>query len=133
RGTIVRGNVDRGVWAGRIEGGKGAIRTALPARYYVSQPAKVVLADIAADSGETLSQEIPTSILGTALPSWTRVAGPTSRGIGDLAAKLGVNWRVLRSGEIWLGPDREEPNELDHVLISQGPADAATVAPQTSP
>jgi hypothetical protein len=133
RGTIVRGNVNRGVWAGRIEGGKGGIRTALPARYYVSQPAKVVLADIAADSGEVLSQEIPTSILGTSLPSWTRVAGPTSRGIGDLAAKLGVNWRVLRSGEIWLGPDREEPNELDHVLISQGPADAATVAPQTSP
>lgn len=129
-GHTVRGGLDGGVWRGRIEGGNGTMRKHLASRYYVAAVVRTVLSDIVSDSSEALSLEIAPSIMSASLARWARPSGPVERAVDDLATKLGVGWRVLRDGSVWLGAERFEQPDIEYTEISRSRLDTVTIAPQ---
>jgi hypothetical protein len=88
------------VW---LVGGAGGLRTQLGARGYRAPTVRVLLSDLMRETGETLSTTVAASLLARSLPSWSRVSGSASRALSTLAEALGVSWRVLDDGSIWLG------------------------------
>lgn len=133
-GTVVRGGVEHGRYVARIVGGKGGLSKDIPARYYSSVPARTVLDGIMSDSGELLDPEIAPSLLDHALPRWTRLEGPAQLALDDLAAELGVTWRVTRAGKVWLGTERWGALSMPHAEMARGPAAGTlSVAPAEIP
>jgi hypothetical protein len=131
-GAVVRGSVDGGKWSGRIEGGRGNMHKSIRARAYTRATVGMVLADIAIDAKEKLSHTIAPGVLSRPLASWTRVEGTTQRAVADLAEKLEVNWRITRTGEIWIGQELYQPViGLEYKQLSQGANDSAIIAPQS--
>jgi hypothetical protein len=133
RGTVVHGAQEGERWRGRIEGGGGGLRKPLQSRHYTAATVSMILGDVAADSGETLSGEISPGVLSRAVANWTRPIGSTSRAVADLAEFLELNWRVQRDGTIWVGSERYEPIELEHITLSREAAGAVVIAPAESP
>lgn len=133
-GTKVRGDVEHGRWIGRIVGGKGGLSKEIASKYYTSVPVRTVLSDIATDSGETLDGTITDDVLGRALARWTRPKAEAKLALDDLAAELGLSWRVLRNGKIWIGSETWPVVSMPHVELSRGPsAGTLTVAPTEAP
>lgn len=130
-GSVVRGAVDGGKWSGRIEGGLGGVQKEIPSRSYTGATVAMILASIASDSGELISGEILPTVAATALPAWVRPAGKASRAIADLAMNLGLNWRIDRSGKIWIGDETYQPViGLEYTQLSQGANDSVSIAPR---
>jgi hypothetical protein len=63
----------------------------------------VVLGQLLAAAGEVLAPSTSTALLDRLLPRWTRQGGPAGAQIEALARVLGVGWRVLPEGGVWLG------------------------------
>lgn len=131
--TVVRGALEHGRWIGLLVGGKGGLSVDVASKHYTSVPVKSVLGDLMTDSGETLDGTITKEILDRALPVWIRPLGPPVTALDDLANELGVSWRVLRNGKIWLGVEKWPKLSMPHVEQSRGPsAGTLTVAPAES-
>lgn len=110
RGTVVPDRT--GAWGGkqklRVIGGAGGLDTELQPRNYAGglTRLKTVVDDIMRDSGESLSPECDPAILATRLPAWQRSRSSAKESLDVLCAKLGLTWRVLRDGTIWIGVDQ---------------------------
>jgi hypothetical protein len=87
----------------RLVAGAGGLRATLPARGYRSPTVRLILQDLARESGETLSTTIAPAVLARTLPFWTRAQGSGGQSLATLATALGVSWRVLDDGSIWVG------------------------------
>lgn len=106
-GTVVRSTLDNGIVKTLVAGGAGALLADddgadVGAKSYTSTNLKIVLDDILTATGETLDSDSDT-LLGYRVPLWTRSAGPARRAVEALAAKVGLSWRVKRSGGLWFG------------------------------
>jgi len=88
-----------------VVGGAGGLGVEVPARQYVAPKVSLVLGDILRVGGESLSTTVSASLTGRVLTSWQRASGTVSEAIAALAEALGVSWRVLLDGTIWLGTD----------------------------
>lgn len=101
-GTVVRGDAIQGRAAVRIVAGKGALATPLAPRWYSRAPARVIALDVLRDSGELLasSSAIPDVEL-----SWARSSLSAAATLEQLAGVLGIAWRALDDGSIWLGAE----------------------------
>jgi hypothetical protein len=99
----------KGEYDGRFEvwivGGAGLLATLLVGKFYSAAPVRTALADIANESGETLSSTADTTTTTTLLPKWARIAGTAGRALGLLSKQLGVPWRIIDDGSIWVGPE----------------------------
>jgi hypothetical protein len=94
-GSIVRAEAWQGTTRARIVAGKAGWQRHTPARYYSIQTGvrrSIVLADLAAEVGETMAPGLPDSIMA---PWYVRQAGPASWTF----QALGLPWRVLDGGE----------------------------------
>lgn len=107
-GQVVRGGQTK---SGRVfvlvAGGSGHLGQAAPpqltARGYQNCPLSRILADLAADASESLSPTISAQVLSRTIASWPRRKVLASACLDDLARALGLVWRVLQDGTLWLG------------------------------
>jgi hypothetical protein len=88
-----------------VVGGAGGLETEVPARQYVGPNVSLVLGDILSLAGETISSAVSASLTGRSLTTWQRAAGTAKEALAQLAEALGVSWRVLLDGTVWLGAE----------------------------
>lgn len=100
----------------RITGGKGGQLSALElaAAHYQSATARIVADEIAAAAGETIDPS--TDPLTTVLESWSRQAAYAGQAFSLVADAVGVQWRVLPNGNVWLGAESNDELVLPEVL-----------------
>lgn len=94
-------------------GGAGGMRKELPARSYLAPSVRTVLNAILSEAGETLSDTVESALLDQKLAGYVRAKGLTVEAIDQLADDLGVSWRVLRDGTVWLGTETWPTVEID--------------------
>lgn len=87
-----------------VVGGAGGLGRILPGASYRQATVRVVLGQLLVEAGEQLASATPAALLARTLPRWTRQQGPAGAQLDALARALGVGWRVLPSGQVWLGP-----------------------------
>lgn len=106
RGTVARAGalVEGGPVELLVVGGAGRLGRMLPGASYRQATVRVVLGQLLADAGEVLASSTPAALLARTLPRWSRVEGPAGAQLDALTRALGVGWRVLPSGQVWLGP-----------------------------
>lgn len=102
-GTVLRSGVHGGHVSVRVVGGAGGLSKELGAKAYTSTKASTVLGDILREAGETLSSTVDVSLTSGVLARWERSAGAASHALVSLIDELGLTWRVLRDGTIWIG------------------------------
>jgi hypothetical protein len=130
--------VESGAFVGRtkvrVVGGKGGLGKALPAKFYSGATAKIVVADLLREGGETLSPTSDAGKLGAVLPFWTRHAGTVSEALEVLLDDIGATWRVLADGTIWIGTETWPTATLkDLVVLTEDPKESRMTLASESP
>lgn len=145
-GTVRRGNP----WQGRcplvVVGGAGGLRTELPSRDHLPGPTTVdallVAQGIASACGEELDASVSDALTGLTLDRWVRLRMTAARALSVLADSLGLQWRVLSSGKLWIGRETwptvgdaavglEIDEDADDGMIVAAP-DTAAIRPGTT-
>jgi hypothetical protein len=104
-GAVVRGGDAFGRRELRIVGGAGGLATVLPGQSYRQTTAGQLLEDVLGGAGEQLAGSIDPGLLATPFDTWSRIAAPAAHQLAAIVGALGVSWRVLPSGLVWLGAD----------------------------
>lgn len=101
----------------RIVGGKGGLgKLVLDAKHYqAGVTARIVAEDAISAAGETLDPS--SDPLSTVLPAWSRAQGTAQEALSVLAAEIGITWRVLPNGNVWLGQDSSDAVSRPEVLV----------------
>ena len=107
-GAIVPGQVDALSGRGRLKivgglGGWGGV--AVRARDYLDVLPRTLVVHLATDAGERFSTDALDALPLTVLGLWARPSAPPGDSLSILARRLGLSWRVLDSGETWIGVD----------------------------
>jgi hypothetical protein len=102
-GTVLRSRVEHGQVRVKVIGGAGRLSTGLPAKNYAKATAAAVLSDILREAGETLASSSASGLSSHQLSNWHREEATAGLALTALAAELGLSWRVLRDGTVWLG------------------------------
>jgi hypothetical protein len=114
--------------AGRL----GIIGAELVGKFYSAAPSKTIATDIATESGETLSSTSDAATLATLQAKWMRKASYAGSALGTLTTALGVGWRLLDDGSIWIGPETWPAYSADvDVIDTCGMDDRIVVADET--
>lgn len=138
-GTIRRCSSFAGRTGLRLVGGAGGLATEIPARAYSQTPLDLPLRHALEAAGERLSPLVSAALLARPLARWTRLAAPLARELDALAlaAGPGVTWRVLDTGEVWMGeetwPTRAMQGELLDEDLDVGRRRIAPSAPSLRP
>jgi hypothetical protein len=118
----------------RLVGGAGGLARALGPKSYRSPTVQLLLQDLATEAGETLSSTLAPGLRTQVLPAWVRRAGLASHCLAGLARALGVTWRVLPDGTLWLGEETWPEVDPDHELLGDHATSAsAEIATDTLP
>lgn len=114
-GTVTRAGPFIGASQVRVVAGAGGLGLVARPKHYESPTLGIVLGDLLADAGETLSITADRGILGTQLPSWTTGARPVGSVIRDLfaVASPASAWRMLDDGTVWVGTDAFADSGID--------------------
>lgn len=117
-GTVLHGDTYSDTTHVRLVGGAGGMQKPVAARGYQSIPARIVVADILSEVGETLS---PTAEgLDVILPHYARRATTADRALQQVLSLLGVSWRILGDGTVWTGTDTfREATQENAVVLDQ--------------
>lgn len=90
-----------------VGGADKLVDPVIPARHHTAGaqtiPAGVVLSGICGAAGEALADGVEDALDAYPLTQWTRVAGPAGLAADLLAWSLGLAWRVLPDGTVWMG------------------------------
>lgn len=89
----------------RLVAGAGGLGTPSKPRYYQQPTVRLVLSDLLATAGETLSTKADAATLGKVLNSWTVTQMPVASAIGLLMAEVSASWRMLADGTCWCGAE----------------------------
>lgn len=137
-GTIVESAPSAGRTKVRFVAGAGRMSAELPARGYERDtPAATVAKDVCVTAGEVLAPGVDAELRSMLLtPSWHREKGSGNAALKALAAHLGLGFRALPNGNMWLGketwpaaPDAFEERGAD----ADGVAAYAPVLPDIQP
>jgi len=127
-------------WAGRSEvvvvGGAGGLLAQLEPRHYAPRtdfvPPLLVAQQLVADAGEELSPDVAAALEGRKLGRFTRARLPAVVLLGLLADGLGLGWRVLADGTVWIGeetwPDATSA-DLGREMVDRGDDRIIEIAP----
>ena len=138
--TIRRSGVAKG--AERVSvtlvGGAGQLVLPVPPRDHAQGtapvPAGLILRGIADAAGERLAPGVEDALDATLLPRWTRAAMPAGAAIDLLAYVLGLGWRVLTDGTVWVGSETWPTVDASTYAPVGDPRDGAVVyAPEGAP
>lgn len=102
-GSIAIGGPFAGRGHYRIAGGAGGLGSVLNPRHHRGATVSRVLGDICSDAGERKSGLILPTIATQSLPYWSRGTGTGGAAMRQLADHLGAIWRILPTGEVWIG------------------------------
>ncbi len=105
KGTVYRGGTFLGKTTALVLGGAAGLGKELPPKFYEGVPLRLPLQDALVEAGEQLSANTRQDILNFLLAKWTRIRGAAGRLVLALADAANVSWRVLSTGEVWLGVD----------------------------
>jgi len=131
-GTVVRSGVNQGRSRARVIGGAGGLSTLLPGRSYTGVSLGTVLGHILTEAGETLSED-GDDIAGQFVPRWVRPAGTAARAVAAVAAHLGLAWRTLRDGTVWIGTDTYPEIEAEYTETDRDAITGAVLIAPASP
>lgn len=126
QGIVRRSSNPFGTVFARLIGGAGGLPTELEPRAYQNTTAQNVLRDALDDCGEVLASSSDQTGLNQSLASWVRLAGPGWQTLGNLVEYVDVfeTWRVLPSGQIWVGAESwPQTNLQSYELLSYLPHD----------
>lgn len=134
KGTIRRADVWRGVVVARVTAGAGGLgKTAFP-QGYASTTAKIVIGDIAALAGETVSSTSSSSLLSTTLASWMRARSVCGNALRTVVDQIGATWRHLPDGSIWIGTEVwPDSGIVKYQLLEKDPQDGHWIIDGDSP
>jgi hypothetical protein len=125
RGTVARAGVHDTLLYVRVVGGANGLRSLVRPKHYTTPTLRVVLTDLLADVGETLSTTVSPSLLNTQLPRWTtaqRSAGVSIRCLLERAAS-GISWRHLPDGTLWIGSETWPESSVAYADLDASPED----------
>jgi len=106
RGTVVRAGLFAGQVRARVVGGAGQLGAELEPRWYAGAPRELPLRDLCEEAGEQLASTSDPGVLGEVLsPGWARLRGTAAAALARLLDGSGASWRMLPSGELWVGPE----------------------------
>ena len=115
---------DSGGWYRcRVVGGAGGLQNAVtPEEWSQGALVQTVLSYILGAGGEVQAATISTDLLGKVLPQWSITAMTVGEALSAFAEALGVIWRVLDDGTIWLGTPNPQPVPApDYILTDINP------------
>lgn len=127
-GTMVRGDQKRAVYQGRAVAGSGGLSATIPARSYGSPlgvTVKQIVTDILRECGESLSETVEDTVLERRVSRWTRTQGVASHALLKVADAVGMTWRVLRDGTIWMGAASYPAADVEHMTLDEDWSDGA--------
>ena len=129
RATATRSEADSGgLVTVQAIGGAGGLGTAVPSLGYVSTTRRLVIVNALSLGGESLDGT-SSARLDEYLPHWTRSAGTVGDAVRAQAKSLGMGWRVLPSGSVWVGEETWPTVSPEHTLEAERPtADALAIA-----
>ena len=107
-----------GVVMCRVVGGAAGLATQLPAKAYQSVTFQLPFLDLLGACGEAASPIADPSTLKLPLQFWNRLAGTGARALGALVDPLGLPWRALPDGTIWVGPETYPDSGLTNYVIT---------------
>ena len=132
RGFVRRGALEESTGVARVVvvGGKGKLGAVeLAPRDHVAGVASVtaglVARGIADAAGEVLAPGVEAKLDELALDRWTRARGTGVEAIEHLAHALDLSWRVLASGEIWIGSETWPAGDLAVERLDEAHDDGA--------
>jgi hypothetical protein len=131
-GTVTLAGTDSGGQSSvRVVGGAAKLTDIIPPRSLTVTTVRDVLGSILKDAGEAASPLIDATLLARPLPRWVRARGDAVAALDALAKALGVVWRVLDDGGVWLGTDAGEANEATVDVTAERPdEDTVEIAPE---
>jgi len=110
-GTITHASTWQGRAKAVVMGGAGRLLGELAptirSRNYEPSPFPIkvstIVEDIASDAGETLAAGVSDALGALIVPRWLRAAGTPATALDALARVLGLGWRTLADGTLWVG------------------------------
>lgn len=106
QGTVVRAGVFAGQVRARVVGGAARLGTELAPRWYAGAPRELPLRDLVEEAGERLASTSDPAVLSEVLtPGWARLRGTAAAALARLLDGTGASWRMLPSGELWVGQE----------------------------
>ncbi len=120
-GHVLRSGLADGAVDAVITGGRTEHSKRLSAAMYDYQvPVALVLQGILSEQGEQGSATIDPALLRRTLARYNKVAGTLGQQLDQLADALGVVWRILLDGSVWLGVDTyATAGPFEHVLSAE--------------
>lgn len=117
--------VTQGVYDGRRQlrfvGGAAGLPTLCKPKTFRQTSLRTLLSDTLASAGETLASSSDSVALSTQVSTYARLETSATSVVAYWAARTGVIWRVLPSGEVWLGTVQPAPAPEDIVVLLDRP------------
>jgi hypothetical protein len=125
RGTVARAGVHETLLHVRIVGGANGLRSFVTPKHYTAPTLRVVLKDLLADVGETLSSTVSPTLLNTQFQHWTTLRMPAARAIRCVLerAASGISWRHLPDGTFWIGSETWPESAVNYADLDAMPED----------
>lgn len=103
----------------RFVAGNGGLGKPSTPKSYQQATVKIILGDLLAAAGETLSNTADASVLATVLSAWTVSNQAVGGSIKRLMAKVGASWRMLADGTFWCGQESWPDAGVDFGVVVQ--------------
>lgn len=108
--TLALSGDSGGFFRCRIVAGAGGLQKQVePTEWAQGALVQTVLTAILSAGGEVQSATIDPSLLTKVLPQWSIVQGTVDAALAALCDSLGVIWRTLDDGSIWIGTPNPQP------------------------
>ena len=132
QGTVSKGDYHGGRVHMQVVGGAGKLATVLETKHYRGGTLGSVVSDLMRETGEKLSPTTDPRVSSHAVSRWSRPRGKASVALKQVSDEMGLVWRVLRDGTVWIGSDEWAEAKAAHDEIDKAPGrDALLIAPES--
>lgn len=132
RGATKRSTPSQGRTTVQLVGGAGALRSArVRPQQYRSATVRQIIEQLLGPIGEALSGAAGHESMDRRI-DWVRTADTAARQLDLLSAHLGLGWRVLDTGEVWVGAE-SWPDDPSAVVLETRIDDRQVICDGTDP